>query len=123
MPRVPDSISELFNEYGSREAPTEKLITALHSFLKLVGEVYITIDALDEFSPFEGERESLLNFPTEFSTWALPNVHLRVTSQEIPEIKKKVQPLLSTPRICMKPGSDILKHVKFQLANDVSLAG
>lgn len=123
MPRVPDSVSELFEAHKGGEAPTEKLMTALYSVLKLVGEAFITIDALDECSLDDGERKRLLTFLTELSVWALPNVHLLITSQEVPDIKEKVQPLLTIPPIRIEPGPDILTHIQSQLANDSSLAG
>jgi hypothetical protein len=95
----------------------------LRSILDSTEQAFIIIDALDE-CPYGEERTQLLMVLKEFSTWALPNLHIIVTSRKEPDIYKILGLLVTSPPVCIQTeqvDADIRLHVKTQLANDVDL--
>jgi ankyrin repeat domain-containing protein 50 len=91
--------------------------------LELPGENFIIADALDECS-YGAERTQLSTVLKEFSTWALPNLHILVTSRKEPDIEKALAPLVTSSPVCIQTkqvDADILLYVKSQLENDANL--
>ena len=98
----------------------------LRSVLKLSGQTFFVIDALDE-CPIGDEEESrtkVLAMLTELSEWPLPNLHVLVTSRKEPDIDEALAPLANLSSISIQTNQvqpDIYKYIKSQLANDVRL--
>jgi ankyrin repeat domain-containing protein 50 len=91
--------------------------------LESTGQTFIIVDALDE-CPYGEERTQLSVVLKEFSTWALPNLHILVTSRKEPDIYKVLALLVTFPPVCIQTkqvDADIRLHVKTQLANDADL--
>ncbi|MCJ1264868.1 hypothetical protein MMC22_004743 [Lobaria immixta] len=90
------------------------------------GQIFLVIDALDE-CPIGDQGESrakVLALLTELSGWALPNLHVLVTSRKEQDNDKALASLLSFPSISIQTDQvqpDVRKYVKSQLANDLEL--
>ena len=92
--------------------------------LELSGQTFIIADALDECPSNSTERAELCALLTEFSRWALPNLHILVTSRKEPDINEALSTLVTFPPICIQSkqvAADIRLHVRTELANDPKL--
>lgn len=98
----------------------------LQSVLELSGQTFFVIDALDE-CPIGDENDSrtkILALLTELSEWALPNLHILVTSRKEPDIDKALTPLLNLSSISIQTNQvqpDIHRYIKSQIASDPAL--
>lgn len=95
----------------------------LQSVLKLSGQTFLVIDALDEcpISDENDSRNKVLALLTELSEWALPNLHILVTSRKEPDIDEALTPLLNLSSISIQTNQiqpDIHRYIKSQLASD-----
>jgi len=116
-------LQSLYNSYKHEQPPTDGLKSAIRSVLELPGENFIIADALDE-CPYGAERTHLSTVLREFSTWALPNLHILVTSRKELDIDKTLAPLVTSSPICIQAeqvDADILLYVRTQLENDADL--
>jgi hypothetical protein len=121
---IPDSLQSLYNGYQHGQPPTADLRKALQSVLKLPGQTFIIADALDECPSNGTERVELCELLTEFSRWALPNLHILVTSRREPDINEALSTLVTFPPIYIQSeqvDADIRLHVRTKLANDPRL--
>jgi ankyrin repeat domain-containing protein 50 len=121
---IPDSLQSLHNGYQHGQPPTADLKRVLQSVLKLSGQTFIIADALDECPSNGTERMELCALLTEFSRWALPNLHILVTSRKEPDINEALSALVTFPPICIQSkqvDADIRLHVRNELANDPKL--
>lgn len=82
------------------------------------------IDALDECIDENGTRREILTFLAELSDWALPQVHVLITSRPEPDIQKSLSCLKRLNSICIQSHQqdDIEKYVKSVLTTDPDLA-
>ncbi|KAH0563190.1 hypothetical protein GP486_002236 [Trichoglossum hirsutum] len=122
--RIPDSLQSLYNGYRHGQPPTADLKRTLQSVLKLSGQTFIIADALDECPSNGTERVELCALLTEFSRWALPNLHILVTSRNEPDINEALSALVTFPAICIQSkqvDADIRLYVKTELENDPKL--
>jgi hypothetical protein len=89
----------------------------------MVGEfstVYIVIDALDECS----ELEKMLQMLRDIRQWNMENLHILVTSRELPEIENSFSKL-TTDGLCLHGpcvDHDISQYIVERLKNDLKLA-
>jgi hypothetical protein len=82
--------------------------------------VYVVIDALDECS----ELQETLQMLREIWQWDIENLHILVTSRQLPEIENSLSEL-ATDELCLHgPGidQDILLYIVERLKNDQKLA-
>lgn len=98
----------------------------LKSVLKLLGQTFLVIDALDEcpIGDKDKSRTKVLTLLTEISGWALPNIHVLVTSRKEPDIDMALAPLVNLSSISIqtiKVQLDIHRYIKSQLDNDLEL--
>lgn len=110
---VPASVQSLYNNHllkGTRPSASE-LSGALHEVIGWHSQVFIVIDALDEWQILGGSRtrivDEIFNFQADY------NINLMVTSRDIPEIvarfkDKPVQRITAT-----KP--DVMKYLNGRL--------
>ncbi|KAI9761972.1 MAG: hypothetical protein M1840_001501, partial [Geoglossum simile] len=122
-PSIPDSLQSLYNAYKHEQPPTDGLKSAARAVLELPGQNFIIIDALDE-CPYGEERTQLSTVLREFSTWALPNLHILVTSRKELDIDKTLAPLVTSSPLCIQTeqvDADILLYVQTQLESDAIL--
>lgn len=120
LPRISTSLVKLYNDYTYGEPPIDSLKRTLRSVLEESKETFLFIDALDECLDETGRRNEILNLLTELSEWALPKVHILITSREEPDIKKALTHLKELKSICIqnKQQRDIEKYVKSVLTTD-----
>lgn len=124
MPQIPNDLSHLYNQYKNVQPPIENMKKVLRSVLELSGQSFIIIDALDECIRDEGGRTEILTLVTELSRWALPNVHILVTSRNEPDIEKALVPLVTVTPVCIqseKIKNDIGLYVRSHLTADPDL--
>lgn len=98
----------------------------LRSVLKLSRQAFLVIDALDEcpIGNKDENRAQVLALLTELSRWALPNIHILVTSRKEPDIDKALASLPNLLSISVQSHQvqpDIQRYIKSQLANDLEL--
>lgn len=98
----------------------------LQSVLKLSGQTFLVIDALDEcpIGDKHKSRTRVLALLTEISGWALPNLHILVTSRKEPDIDMALAPLVNLSSISILSSQvqpDIRRYIKSQLDNDLEL--
>ena len=109
-----------------RKLPIHDMKMELQSVFKLSGQTFLVIDALDE-CPIDDEdkrRNKVLALLAELSEWAVPNLHVLVTSRKEPDIDEALAPLVSFSSMSIQTNQvqpDIYKYIKSQLANDVRL--
>lgn len=99
-------------------------MAALRSLLESPEQTFIIVDALDECPRDNRERTTLLEVLRELSVWALPNVHILVTSRREPDIERELVLIITIPPVCIQTkvvDADIHLHVQNQLSNDENL--
>ena len=77
------------------------------------------IDGLDEWSLENSRRSRLLKWIARLDEWKLPHLHVLLTSQHLPDIKKTLSNKCAL-RIDSRP--DILIHINYELHTDQQLA-
>ena len=99
----------------------------LQSVLKLSGQVFLVIDALDECPIGDESRAKVLALLTELSGWSLSNLHVLVTSRKEPDIEKALAPLANLVNFSSvsiqtnQVQADIHEYIKSQRAYDPEL--
>lgn len=109
----------MHSKYQSLQPSGEALENALHALITDSGNIFVIVDAIDE-CPEGPERDRLLASINRIQKWALPSLHLLVTSRKIADIEDTLIPLsehgLLTPiSITEKVDSDIRLYIKNQL--------
>lgn len=123
IPIIPSTLSKLHGQYGGGQLPTN-MKAEFQSVLKLSGQTFFVIDALDECPIGDESRSKVLALLTEFSQWALPNLHVLVTSRKELDIDRALAPLAKLSSISIQTDQvqpDIHRYIKSQLANDPEL--
>jgi hypothetical protein len=117
--RLDVEFEKLYSQYHPSKPQLESLVSTLRHLVSSFTEVYVIIDALDEYT----EVEKLLRTVQTFSHWEIPGLHLLATSR--PE--KIIKDVLDRPEVCNIPvdkelkNEDIRAHVRAQLQADLSL--
>ena len=119
MSEVPQESADLIKKCQGSTNYDSFLSEALRCLLTHLDSAYIMIDGLDEWSPENSRRSSLLRWITTLDGWKFPHLHVLLTSQDLPEIKETLSDK-SAWRIDSRP--DILIHVKHELHTDRQLA-
>lgn len=120
---MPQPLLELYQRHkcGAEDAAEASLRATLRSLVLTFHNVYVVIDALDESS----SCEDVLQFIETIRAWELPQLHLMVSSRQLPEIEESLLDSV-TGRICLQQESqmneDIMTYIADTLANDKSLA-
>jgi len=123
---LPEQMTEWYKKCGNGQhrASVKELSDALSIMMsELDDQVFLVIDALDEFARI-GERDELLTLLEDIHSWSLPKVHLIVTSRPEPDIDAKLMPLRKPEAISIQGSqvqSDISLHIRSQLAEDPKL--
>lgn len=66
------------------------LSEALRCILTHLANAYIMIDGLDEWRFDNGSRSNLLDWITGLDKWNIPHLHVLLTSQNLPDIEKRL---------------------------------
>ena len=119
---IPFVLQELYsqNQNGKQQPMPEALLMILKDLSKPFTHTYIVLDALDECTGTE--RSGVLGFIESLVGWGFNNLHLLVTSQKQPEIKRRLESLncsqldLGVTLL----GQDIQIYVATMLAGDES---
>ena len=110
-----------FCNNGQRQPDTKSLLTVLKDILKGFNEAYVIIDALDECL----DRQQLLESVEEIQKWRLPQLHMLLTSRQLPDIQEVLELWTSSQdRILIQSAlvdADILIYVHETLQNDREL--
>ncbi|TVY38543.1 Ankyrin repeat and KH domain-containing protein [Lachnellula occidentalis] len=120
-PCLPEQMAELYAECnnGEHKASVTELTEALSMImLEFDDQVFLVIDALDEFAKI-GERDELLTLLGDINSWSLPTVHLIVTSRPEPDIKAVMMPL-SNPEAIYIQGSQVQSDISFYIRNQLA---
>lgn len=126
LPSTPSTLSQLHEQYKEGTPPIYDVKMELKSVLKLLGQTFLVIDALDEcpLGDKDKSRTKVLALLTEISGWALPNLHVLVTSRKEPDIDMALAPLANLSSILIQTNQvqpDIQRYIKSQLDNDLEL--
>jgi hypothetical protein len=116
---IPKTVKELFDRYQHSSPPADRLLSAIKKLLKNPGQYFIIIDALDECSLHDHQRQSLCESLKDICEWALPDMHLLVTSRREADLVRALDPLVTFPPISIQAeviASDVLKYVRTELA-------
>lgn len=126
LPDISITLQQLHGQYREAKPQMDVIKAELHSILKLSGQTFLVIDALDE-CPIGDENRSrakVLALLTELWRWPLPNLHVLVTSRNEPDIGKALAPLRNFSSLSIQASQvqpDIHKYINSQLANDLEL--
>lgn len=113
----------LYNQHKYAQPSIDSLKTTLRSVIENSRQTFLVIDALDECIDENGRRAEILALLAELSSWALPQVHILVTSRKEQDIEKALIPLTTLPSICIQTQqqNDVKLYVKSILATDPDL--
>ncbi|MCJ1314556.1 hypothetical protein MMC25_008238 [Agyrium rufum] len=119
---LPSSLASAYQNsaQGIQQPSTETLIDLLRWVINGFDHVYIILDALDECK----SRKSLLGFINNVMGWCLPGLCMLVTIREEVDIKRALEPLVSSKQ-CLEADlvdKDIAVYVKDKILNDPSLS-
>lgn len=122
--RIPSSLLDLYGQHKNSQPQIQNLKMTLRFVLSESKQSFLIIDALDECIDECGTRKEILTFLAELSDWALPQVHVLVTSRPEPDIQKSLASLKRLKSICIqtRQQDDIEKYVKSVLTTDSDLA-
>lgn len=126
FPDISSTLRQLHGQCREAKLPMDVIKAELHSILKLLGQTFLVIHALDE-CPIGDENRSrakVLALLTELWGWPLPNLHVLVTSRNEPDIDKALAPLRNFSLLSIQANQvqpDIHKYINSQLANDLEL--
>lgn len=127
-PELPPEVQELGTQYRAfgQQPTTSELASALLSIVDGLGkQVYIIMDALDEY-PERSEkswRKSLLDRVRQMVEHKSENLHILVTSRNEQDIRETLTGL-KTRQICVRSSqvdADIMRHVRTCLKKDAVL--
>ncbi len=125
-PDTPKSLSDLrpFRD-TNRQPGLESLEKALQASMQEFKHVYLVVDALDECSLVNGQREALLKFIGRVHSWNMTNLHVLYTSRPEPDIKTELKPLFQQPATWVidlqkrreEVNRDISAHIEQKIAS------
>ncbi len=120
---MPTSLLHLYAQYKHMQPLIDNLKMTLRSILEESGETFLIIDALDECIDEDGSRKQILTLLEELSMWALPNVHILVTSRKEPDIEHSLTSLKTLRSVCpqTQQQNDIEIYVNSILTTDSNL--
>lgn len=123
LPRIPNTLLKLHDQHRKEGFSMDDMKKEFQSILKLSGQTFVVIDALDECpkGDIDKSRSKVLALLIELLGWALPNLHILVTSRREPDIDKALTSLENLSSISIQTHQvqpDIHKYIKSQLAND-----
>ncbi|CAG8972685.1 hypothetical protein HYALB_00010848 [Hymenoscyphus albidus] len=118
---LPGPVLNLYESYKFSQPPIERLLSVLHALLELPisTEVFLVLDALDEFPNDKAERDQVCETLIQIKEWGLQKLHTIITSRPEDDLKKSMTPLTTSPPISIEDSvvkSDIQKFVKASLA-------
>lgn len=118
--RIPRGLVDLYNQHKYGQPKIHDIKMTLRSILEGSEQSFLFIDALDEGIDETGTRREILTFLTELSDWALPKVHILITSRKEADIEKSLTSLTRLRSICIltQQQKDIEKYVKSFLTTD-----
>lgn len=119
MSEIPQKSVQLIIKYKSGLNLEADLSEALYYILTHLDNTYIMINGLDEWSLEDGRRSSLLQWIARLDEWNLPYLHVLITSQYLPDIKKTLSEKCA---LRIDSGPNILIHVRYKLHKDHQLA-
>ena len=119
MSEIPQKSAHLIKKSRSGLDVEADLLEALYHTLAHLDSAYIMIDGLDEWSLENSRRSCLLKWIARLDGWNLPNLHVLVTSQYLPDIKETLSDKCAL-RIDSRP--DILIYIRCELQEDQQLA-
>jgi ribosomal protein S24E len=87
-PYIPDVIQTMYSKHKTAKTkpPTEDIRAALNTVIKLFSQVYLIVDALDEWQNTEGDRSSMIN--ELLALQAMTHLNLFATSRPIGDVKQ-----------------------------------
>ncbi|CZR56742.1 related to ankyrin [Phialocephala subalpina] len=117
-PTIPGTLAELYEmRQNDRKAIDEEMfLSTLRSIILLFHSVYLVFDALDESS----NCDETLQLIHRLNSWAIPQLHLLVTSRQITSIEDSLLPLISDS-ICLhnfKINKDVHVYISDKLDHD-----
>jgi hypothetical protein len=78
--------------------------------------IFIVIDALDECSRLDNERQEVLDLINEMGRWSHKSLHLLVTSRKEADIEETLRHLLTHPPISIQ-GSQVAADIELFIDN------
>ena len=116
------SLDKLFdqNKDGANQPTLKDLFIVLSCMVSEFSVVYIILDALDECS----ELDEMLQMLRDIHLWGAENLHILVTSRQLPEIENSLSEIVSDGLCLHGPcvDQDILLYIVERLKNDPKLA-
>ena len=119
MSKIPQELAHLIDKCRSNTNVEADLTEALQCILTHLDIAYVMIDGLDEWPLEKSRRSSLLEWIAKLDGWNLPNLHILLTSQDLPDVKKTLSDKCA---LRMDSHPDILIHVKHELRTVQELA-
>ena len=118
--RLLDGAQDIYHKcHDGHQKPTLKdLQAALDRILKGFGKVFLVMDALDECSMEDNEREQLLKIINNIHVSSSQSLHLLATSRRESDIEAVLVPMLTIPAISIQSArvdADIKIHVRSEL--------
>ena len=117
------AIVNLYETYSAGEPPMERLLDCLRKIIRRFQNVFIFLDAIDENLP-GGKREEALTILGRIRDWALPGLHVLVTSRDGPDIRTSLHATQDEEVALGRSNevdSDISNYISSQLATDPKL--
>jgi len=92
-PDIPDPVSQLYRRLREQnhEPDQESLEKALNASVRDFSHVFLVLDGLDEVPTANGERRGLMELLVRIRNWALPSLHLLMTSRFELEIDRGIR--------------------------------
>ena len=113
-PDFPEQLSHLDRERCAKTRPAlNSLVDAFRATIADLEYVYLVIDALDECSDLNEERQTLLDMLEQIHSWPESNLHLLVTSRQKNDIDGTFRPLVrskSAVEINLEVYKDSVNH-------------
>lgn len=115
-------LDELFdrNQDGASQPTQKELFIAFSCMVREFSTVYVVIDALDECS----EQNDMLQMLRDIQQWRVENLHILVTSRQLPEIENYLSDL-ATDGLSLHGTDldrDISLYIRERLKEDQTLA-
>ncbi|KAL0943407.1 uncharacterized protein CTRU02_201293 [Colletotrichum truncatum] len=116
---TPKFLKDLYDRQKNSMLPVTGLLECLHLLVAMFDDVYVILDALDE-SPALRARHLMLDTLQSMRDWR--NLHLLVTSRELPEISDGIRASqLETIVMKNNVNEDIASFVSEHLRSDTAL--
>ena len=117
------AIVNLYEIYSAGEPPVQRLLDCLQKVIKRFQNVFIFLDAIDENSP-GSKRGEVLTTLGKIRDWALPGLHVLVTSRDEPDIRASLHLTQDDEAVLKKSKEidlDISNYIFSQLATNPKL--